>query len=81
MNILVCFSIILAALFDIIWHMYCFKAGSDPYGAFAADLLNSHNHVPRETGGDHGEDPCQGNSSRACQAKRSHIKYQMKYFV
>ena len=29
-----CFFIKLAALFDIIWHMHCFKAGSDPYGAF-----------------------------------------------
>ena len=31
-----CFFLILAALFDIIWHMHYFKAGSD--GVFVADL-------------------------------------------
>ena len=38
-NIIICITIGLSGLLDIIWHMHCFKGVWDSAGAFVVDLL------------------------------------------
>ena len=62
-----CFFMILACLFDMIWHVHCFEGG----GLVQMWPLQHTFPLPWP-----GEDGPQGNMSRACRA-RSHISRQV----
>ena len=62
------------------WHMYALLQGRIRLRwGFCSKPSHSHSHIPRETGGDQTHSVFMGrlmpgNLSRACQAKRSHIR-------